>query len=107
MLFYFSKDFRGGSKSPTMKNSRNIGRTDRRLRFWLSFLVLIVALWYFNGAAGDPTGLTLSILCGVVMITALAAYCPICHLLRVHTLSEEEIDTYGSPYYPRKRMIEA
>lgn len=89
-----------------MKSSRNIGRLDRRLRFWLSFLVLIVALWYFNGAAGDPTGLTISIVCGIFMITSLAAYSPICHLLRIHTLSEEEMNTYGRPYYPKKRLVE-
>ncbi len=90
-----------------MKSSRNIGRIDRRLRFWFSFLLLVIGLWYFNGASLDPTGLAVSIFSGLIMLTALAAYCPICHLFRIHTLNEEEINTYGNPYFSKKHLIKA
>jgi len=100
-------DLEGALNPPKMKSSRNIGRTDRRLRFIFSFLLLIVGLWLFNGASADPTGLTISIFSGVIMLTAMSAYCPLCHLFRIHTLSAEELDIYGFPYYPKKNMVEA
>ncbi|MCR9155507.1 MAG: DUF2892 domain-containing protein [Bacteroidetes bacterium] len=90
-----------------MKSSRNIGRLDRRLRFWFSFVLLVIGLWYFNGASLNSTGLSISIFSGIIMLSALAAYCPVCHLFRIHTLSEEELNTYGSPYYSRKQLIKA
>lgn len=90
-----------------MKSSRNIGRLDRRVRFISSFLLLIIGLWLFNGAAMDPVGLSISIFSGIIMLTAISAYCPICHLFRIHTLDQEEQDTYGSPYYPKKGLMEA
>lgn len=88
-----------------MKSSRNIGRFDRRLRFWFSFILLIIGLWYFNGASMDPTGLAVSIFSGIIMLSAIAAYCPICHLFRIHTLSEEELSTYGFPYVQKDEVI--
>lgn len=99
-------DLEGALNPKQMKSSRNIGRTDRRLRFFLSFITLVIGLWLFNGASADPVGLGISIFSGLIMLTALSAYCPICHLFRIHTLSHEEVDIYGSPYFTKKHMIE-
>jgi hypothetical protein len=99
-------DLEGALNPKQMKSSRNIGRTDRRVRFFFSFFLLIIGLWLFNGASADPVGLSISIFSGVIMISALSAYCPICHLFRIHTLSQEEVDIYGSPYFSKKQMLE-
>ncbi|QNR24313.1 YgaP family membrane protein [Croceimicrobium hydrocarbonivorans] len=90
-----------------MKSHRNIGRTDRRIRFPFSFLILVLGLWLFNGASGDPLGLSISIFSGIIMITALAAYCPVLHLLRLHSFSEEELKIYGHPYHDKRQILEA
>lgn len=90
-----------GSKSTLMKTARNMGRLDRRIRFWFSFSLLVFGLGYFNGLSGQFEGVILSSIAGMIMLSAATAYCPLCHLFNLHTFDAEEIETYGHPYEGR------
>jgi hypothetical protein len=81
-----------------MKTGRNLGRTDRRIRFYLAMTMVILGLWLFNGAQGSATGVIICCIASIPFITALIAICPICRLFKIHTLSDEELRIYGNPY---------
>lgn len=78
--------------------TKNVGRIDRRFRFLIGHILLLTGLWMLNGLQGNLTGIIISLIALIPFYIAITGNCFVFRVLKLHTLSNIELEAYSHPY---------
>ena len=68
-----------------MKLEKNVGTTDRIIRF---ILAAVLALLYFNGTVSGALGIVFLVLAVILALTAIVAVCPLYMPFKLSTVQK-------------------
>ncbi len=77
---------------------KNVGKTDRILRFFLGLILIWLGLFVFNGIEGNILGILVALVSIMPFYMSITQSCFVFRWLKIYSLSKKEFDKYGEPY---------
>jgi hypothetical protein len=79
---------------------RNVGKTDRLLRFFLAAFLAWLGFWSLGGLRGNVIGLLVGFASLMPLTMCATGYCFVFRWFRIHSLAKHELTVHGDPYAP-------